>query len=91
MENSITIAINFITSKDNDKECVIHSNSDNIKFMIYDKADEVTEELFESLLKRYQIGLETSMEGSDITNLHLLYYKCSKINLNRGGSYIDIS
>ena len=49
MENSITIAINFITSKDNDKECVIHSNSDNIKFMIYDKADEVIEELFEDI------------------------------------------
>ena len=59
--------------------------------MIYDKADEVTEELFESLLKRYRIGLETTMEGSDIKNLHLLYYKCSKTNLNRGGSYIDIS
>ena len=49
MENSITIAINFITSKDNDKEWVIHSNSDNIKFMIYDKADEVIEELFEDI------------------------------------------
>ena len=48
MENSI--AINFITSKDNDKEWVIHSNSDNIKFMIFDKADEVTEEqLFEDI------------------------------------------
>ena len=47
MENSI--AINFITSKDNDKEWVIHSNSDNIKFMIYDKADEVIEELFEDI------------------------------------------
>ena len=55
MENSITIAINFITSKDNDKECVIHSNSDNIKFMIYDKADEVTEDLFESLLKDIEL------------------------------------
>ena len=49
MENSIARAINFITSKDNDKEWVIHSNSDNIKFMIYDKADEVIEELFEDI------------------------------------------
>ena len=49
MENSIARAINFITSKDNGKEWVIHSNSDNIKFMIYDKADEVIEELFEDI------------------------------------------
>ena len=30
-----------------------------------DKADEVTEELFESLLPRHQIGLEMSKRGSD--------------------------
>ena len=49
MENSIARAINFITSKDNDKERVKLSNSDNIKFMIYEKADEVIEELFEDI------------------------------------------
>ena len=54
MENSIARAINFITSKDNDKEWVIHSNSDNTKFMIYDKADEVIEELFEDIRLDYK-------------------------------------
>ena len=34
--------------------------------MIHDNADEVIEELFESLLNRYQIELETSMSGSDL-------------------------
>ena len=35
------IATNFIYSKDNnDEERVIHSKSNNIEFMIYDKADE---------------------------------------------------
>ena len=31
------------------------------------------------------------MEGSEFVfnYVHLLYYKCHKINLNRGGSYID--
>ena len=31
------------------------------------------------------------MKGSNIVfeYVHLLYYKCHKINLNRGGSYID--
>ena len=33
--------------------------------MIYDKANEGMEELFESLLKRYQIGLVTSIKGGD--------------------------
>ena len=45
--------------------CMMHSNSDNIEFMIHDDADEVIEELFESLLNRYQTGLETSMRGSN--------------------------
>ena len=43
----------------------MHSNSDNIEFMSHDNANEVVNEIFESLLSRYQIGLETSMRGSD--------------------------
>ena len=46
----ITIAINVISTKDNDEECVVHSKCDNIEIMISDKADEVIEELFQSLL-----------------------------------------
>ena len=42
----LTIAINFISSKDNDGECVMHSKNDNIEIMINDKADEVTEKFF---------------------------------------------
>ena len=57
----LTVAINFISSKDNDEEHVIHSKSDNIEILINDKSDEVIEKLFESFLNRYQIGLETSM------------------------------
>ena len=41
-------------------------------------------------LFRYQIGLEESMKGNDFSfdYIHLLYFRCYKINLNRGGSYI---
>ena len=48
--------------------------------MIYDKLDEVIEELFELLLYIYPIGLETSVRGSDFifVCVHLLYYKCHK-------------
>ena len=59
--------------------------------MIINKGYEVTEELFQSLLSRYQIRLETSMKGSAFVfeGVHLLYYKCHELNPNRGGSYID--
>ena len=62
----------------------VHSRSDNTEIMINDKVDEVIEELFQSLLNRYQIGLETSMRGSNFIFdcVHLLYYKCHKMNLN---------
>ena len=36
----LTIANNFISSIDNDKERVLHSKSDNIEIMMNDKADE---------------------------------------------------
>ena len=61
----LIIAINFISSKDVDEERVIRSKSNNIEFMSYDNSNEVFNELFESLLSRYQIGLGTSMRGSD--------------------------
>ena len=67
------------------------SKGDNIEMMINDKADELIEELFESFLNRYQIGLQTSMRVSDLIFdcVHLFYYKCHKINFKLGGgSYI---
>ena len=73
-KSQLTIAINFISSKYNDEERVIHSKTDNIKFMIYDKADKVIGELFQSLLSRYHIRLETSMRGSDFICILLLIY-----------------
>ena len=61
-----------------------------IEFITYDNADKVIEELFESLLSRYQIVLETLMRDSDFIFdcIYLLYYKCHKINLNHGELYI---
>ena len=65
----------------------MHSKSNNIEFMLYDNATEVVNEHFEWLLSRYQIGLETSMRGSDFIFdlVQLLYYKYHKINFKRGG------
>ena len=68
----------------------MHSKSDNIEIMINDKAGEVIKELFDSLKNSYQNNLE-SMKRSEFVfdYVHLMYYKCHKINPNRGGSYID--
>ena len=87
----LTIETNFITSKDPEEERVVHSSSDNIKFTPYNDANEVVDELFESLRSRYQGNLETSMRGSDFIfdSVQLMYYKCHKVNLKPGGSYID--
>ena len=59
--------------------------------MIYDKVDEVIEEHFESVLKRYRFGLEILTNGSDfiLDCVELLYQKWHKINLNHGRSYTD--
>ena len=68
----------------------MHSKSVNIETMINDEADEVIEKLFESLKNRYQNSLE-SLRGSAFVfdYVHLLYYKCHKIDPNHGRSYID--
>ena len=49
----LTIAINIISSKDPDEKRVMHSKNDNIEIIIYNKADDVVEELFQSLLYKY--------------------------------------
>ena len=83
---------NFIFSIDNDEESVMDSKSDNIVIMINDEADEVVKELFDSPKNRYHNNLELT-KGSEFVfdYVHLLYYKCRKINPNCVGSYIDSS
>ena len=49
--NQLTIAINFIFSKDNNEQRVMHSKRDNKEIMINNKA--VIEKLFQSLVSGY--------------------------------------
>ena len=78
-----------MSSKDSDEERVMYSKSYNTEIINRNKADKVIEEIFKSLLSRYQIGLEKSMKGSDFIFdcVYLLYYKCHKMNPNNSGSY----
>ena len=62
----------------------MHAKSGNIEIMISDEADDVYNK------NRCQITLQP-MRGTEFVfdYVQLLYYKCHKINLNHGGSYID--
>ena len=90
-ETHLTIAINIIFSKDNGEEVLMNAKSNKKEIMINDKADEVTRKLLKLIIKRYQNISEISMRGSDFIFdcIHLLYYKCHKINPNHGRSYKD--
>lgn len=66
----------------------MHSKDNNSEVIISNETDEITEKPFESLLQKYQKGLEESMKGREFVYDNLLHYKCHKISLNCGGSYI---
>ena len=55
--------------------------------MAYDDVHEVVEQIFESLLSRYQVGLKTLMRGSHFIfdDINFLCYECHKINFKGGG------
>ena len=88
--NQLEIANHFISPLENGEEHVMQLKGDNIEIIINDEADEVIKELFDSLKNRYQFNLK-SMKGSVFVFdcVHLLYYKCHKINSNCDWSYTD--
>ena len=53
-----------MSSNNNDKEPVMHSNSNYVEMLINDKEDEDIKELFQYFLSRCQIELEISIKGS---------------------------
>ena len=68
----------------------MYTKSD-IEIRIGDDINDVIKELFKSLLKRYQENLQEKIGGSEFgfDGVNLLHYDLNKINLNRGGSYIE--
>ena len=56
-------ASNFVSSKDNNEQRVMHLKSDNIEIMTNKEADKIIKELFKSIKKRDQNNLEL-MKGS---------------------------
>ena len=85
------MTINFVSSKDSDEIYTMQAKSNDIEIMMGNETDEIIEERFESLLQKYQEGLEEKMRGSKFVfdSVDLLHYNLHEISLNRGGLYID--
>ena len=85
----LSAEINFISSKpDFDETRIMHTKSNKIEITIGSDTDEVIENLFRSLLQRYQENLEEKMRGSEFVfdGINLLHYDLNKISLNRGAT-----
>ena len=62
----LTMSINFISSKDSDETCNMHTKSDIIEIIMGSETNNIIEELCESLIQKYQEGLEESMKGMSL-------------------------
>lgn len=56
----LTIKIKFVSSKVKEVKQLIHSKIDNKEITIDNNTDKISTDSFNSLLHRYQIGLEES-------------------------------
>ena len=85
------MTINFISSRESDEIRIMLTKSDNLHIMMGKGTNETIKEPFDSLLQRYQEGLEESLRGSEtvFNSIDLLEYKINKTSLKRGGSYVN--
>ena len=61
----LVMKIIFVSSLDADEIHTMHTKSDNIEIMSGIKTNDIINELFRSLIKRYQENVETKMRGSE--------------------------
>ena len=88
----LKIEVNFILLKPgSDETRIMYTRSNNFEIMFGDDNDDIIEQLFESLLKKYEENLQNKMRGSEFEfdDVNFLYYGFNKTSINRGGSYID--
>ena len=87
----LAMVINFISSKDSDETHTMHAKTNNVEIMMGSETNEIIEELFKSILERYQERFGEPMRRSEFIfeSVNALYYDLNKISLSRGGSYID--
>ena len=88
----LTIEVNFISLKPGSNETrIMYTRSNNIEIMFGDDNDDIIEQIFESLLKKYEENFQNEMIGSEFVfdGVNFLYYDFNKTTINRGGSYIE--
>ena len=69
----LTMAINFISSRDSDETRTMHTKSNNVEIMNGSETNKIIKKRFESFLQKYQEGLEESMRGSELSVIVLMY------------------
>ena len=82
----------FVSSKDSNEIRTMSTKTINIEIMMGSETNNIIEEFFESLLQKYQEGLEESMRGNKFIfdDVDLLYYHLQKTSISgKRGSYID--
>ena len=79
-KTQLTMQISFIYSRDYEETCTMHTKGHNIEINMGNETYKITEELCESLLQKYQDGLEESMRESEFIRdrVDLLYYHLKK-------------
>ena len=73
----LTIEVNFISLKPGSNETrIMYTRSDNIEIMFGDDNYDIIEQLFESLLKKYEENLQNKMRGSEFEfdGVKFVYY-----------------
>ena len=87
----LIMKINFISSRNFIESRDMYSKSDNFEIMMGANTNEIIRNLFNSLLRRYQGGLQESMRGSEFVfgYIESLNYIFHKVDLKRSGSYIE--
>ena len=87
----LTTEVNFISLKPgSDETLIMYKRSENIEIIFGDNNDDIIEQLFESLLKKYEENLQNKMRRSEFEfdGVNFLYYDFNKTSINRGGSFI---
>ena len=68
------MTINIMFSKDSDETRTMHTKSKNIEIMMGNGTAEIIRELLETLLQRYEKGLEESKRGIELVLIIFIYF-----------------
>ena len=84
----LIVKINFISSRNVVQSRDRYSKSDSFEIMMGGNTNEIIRNLFNSILRRYQGGLQASMRGSEFAfdYVESLNYIFHKVDLKRSGT-----